>query len=254
MNGFFGSICENIFIFLEEIYYDIVRKTSFKPKSKFNWFVPATDIVCSECSNYGQCKHCDSRGEQSIRRCQRTIEKENYGNLQNLDILEIGCGAKEKGGYIKALVEANNCRWTGVDILSTDLATHVCSVEKMPFPDKSFDVAIGSHTFEHWKKPHKALKEIYRVLKDDGFVSLTAPIHLHGEKDFVLGNFDKIQNILLKTGFKIAKFETWRRKHSDLPVYPLNDYNKKYLRKAGIFEYDNIYIYTVHLIFKKQEV
>ena len=217
-----------------------------------NIYTPVTDIVCTNCSSYAHCKQCDSRGESPIRRCQRAIEIANYSKLHDKDILEIGCGAMPKGGYIKSIVQANNCRWVGIDISPTDLATYVCSVEKMPFPDNSFDIAVGSHTIEHWKKPGKALRQIHRVLKNNGLVSLTAPVHLHGHRNFVLGNFDKVQKIILNNGFAIERFETWRRKHSDLPVYQLNDYNKKYLRKAGIFEYDNIGIYAVHLVLKKK--
>ena len=110
---------------------------------------------------------------------------------------------------------------------------------------------IGSQTIEHWKKPSKALRQIHRVLRPGGIVSLTAPVHFHGHKNFISGNFDVIQKTIMKNGFKIERFETWRRKHSDLSVYQPDDYNKKYLRKVGIFKYDNVEKYIVHFILRK---
>ena len=214
-------------------------------------YTGVTDLECANCVSYEHCKECEANGDFSLRRCQRTIEKQYYSKFSNKDVLEIGCGTQEKGGFIKTIVEANTCRWVGIDILPTNLATHVCGVEKMPFANESFDVIIGSQTIEHWKKTNKALRQIHRVLRTDGTVSLTAPVHLHGHKNFVSGNFDVIQKMIMKNDFKIERFETWRRKHSDLAASRLNDYNKKCLRKAGIFKYDNVEVYIVHFVLRK---
>jgi glycosyltransferase involved in cell wall biosynthesis/SAM-dependent methyltransferase len=236
---------------VETVYDSLLSESKLKNEENLrNMFAPVTDIVCEYCSGYANCRECDTRGEYSFRRCQRMIETKYYGELHNKDVLEIGCGSSEKGGYIKSMTEANNCRWVGIDILPTNLATYVCSVEKMPFPDNSFDVVIGCHTIEHWKKPDKALREIRRVLRNDGMISLTAPIHQHGSKNFVLADFDALQKMILRNGFIIERFETWRRMHSDLPVYEPGDYSKRHLRKAGMLKYDNIERYVIHLILK----
>ena len=167
------------------------------------------------------------------------------------DVLEIGCGTSEKGGFIKKIVEANNCRWVGIDIKETNLATHVCGVERMPFEDNSFDWVIGSQTLEHWKKPAKALREIRRVLRPAGMVSLTAPIHLHGEKMFVAGKLDSIEKLFLQNGFDIELCQKWRKEHCDLVPYRPNDYAKKHLKKAGILDYDNITTYIIHCLLRQ---
>jgi ubiquinone/menaquinone biosynthesis C-methylase UbiE len=204
------------------------------------------DIICTSCSNYKCCKE----GEGSLRNCQRVICELFYTEISNKDVLEVGCGTSEKGGLIKKIVEGNDCRWTGIDIKETDLATHVTCVTNMPFADKSFDWVIGSQTLEHWKKPKKALKEISRVLKDDGKVSLTAPIHLHGTKNFVSGNFDNIERLFTTSGFNIEKAQTWRKYYCDLEPC-MNDYTKKHLRKVGILDHENISTYIVHCVLTK---
>ena len=211
------------------------------------------DVICASCFKYNDCKKYEKAKNYSLRRCQRAIEEMYYTNVTNKDVLEVGCGTKEKGGFIKKIAEANNCRWVGIDILKTNLATYVCSVERMPFEDKSFDYVIGSQTLEHWKKPKRALREIHRVLRDDGKVSLTAPIHLHGTNNFVSGNFNAIEKIFLKSGFNIEIFETWRKSYSDLEPNCPNDYVKKYLRKAGIRNFNQISTYIIHCVLSKSK-
>jgi SAM-dependent methyltransferase len=43
---------------------------------------------------------------------------------------------------------------------------------KLPFPDKSIDVAIFNHIYEHVVDPDAIMSEIRRVLRDDGAVYL----------------------------------------------------------------------------------
>ena len=44
------------------------------------------------------------------------------------------------------------------------------NVEFMPFKDNSLDLLISRGSIFFWKNIDKALREIYRVLKDDGFL------------------------------------------------------------------------------------
>ncbi len=203
---------------------------------------------CKSCVKYESCKT-----EVSLRKCQRTLEELYYSGIKDMDILEIGCGNSKKGGFIKNIVEKNNCRWSGIDIIESDITTHVCGVEKMPFEDESFDWVLGSQTLEHWNKPKKALKEVKRVLRPNGKVSLTAPIHLHGEKMFVRGDFQAIFNLIQKSGFNIEKFETWRKNYDDLEPAAPTDYAKKKLKKAGITDATGMTNYIIHCIISKAD-
>jgi ubiquinone/menaquinone biosynthesis C-methylase UbiE len=228
------------------------------------------DIVCTACHKYGYCKeykeinrkNITSNGRQSgepspIRKCQFAICELYYTKIKDKDVLEVGCGNKKKGELIKKIVKKNNCNWTGVDIKKTDLTTYVCSADNMPFEDNSFDCVIGSQTLEHWKKPLKVLKEIHRILRPAGKVYLTAPIHLHGRKIFVSGDFDAIEKLFLKSGFDIEKIERWRKNYCDLEPF-FHTSAKKYLRyvkkcrgKAKTSNYEKPTIYAIHCILKK---
>ncbi len=209
------------------------------------------DIICISCFKYDYCGESEKSQNHSLRRCQRAIEERYYKEIHDKDVLEVGCGTKAKGGFVKEIVEANNCRWAGIDIQETDLATHVCSVEKMPFEENSFDWIIGSQTLEHWKRAGRALREIRRVLRHTGKVSLTAPIHLHGNKIFVAGKLNLVEKLFRKNGFDPELCQTWRKKHCDFVPYRPNDYTKRHLKKAGILDYDNITTYIIHCLLVK---
>lgn len=230
------------------------------------------DVICISCRKYDYCKEYERVNRKNvtpegkryirqspIRNCQAAICELYYTKFHNKDVLEVGCGNSKKGGLIKKIIEENNCKWTGIDIKETDLTTHVCSVTRMPFEDNSFDYVIGSQTIEHWKKPRKALKEIRRVLRPDGKLYLTAPIHLHGGKIFVSGDFKSIEKLFFKSGFDIEKIETWRKNYCDLGPYLHKTakkhlrYVKKHLRKSGILDYQKVTIYVIHCILTKSK-
>jgi len=228
------------------------------------------DVICTSCHKYDYCKKYSELNRKNatpdgkryspqspIRNCQAAICELHYTKVHNKDVLEVGCGNSKKGGLIKSTLESNNCRWIGVDLEETDLGAYVCNVNHMPFEDNSFDYVIGSQTIEHWKKPRKALKEIRRVLRPEGKVYLTAPIHLHGGKIFVSGNLKSIEKLFLKSGFDLEKIETWRKKYCDLGPYLHKTakkhlrYVKKHLRKSGTLDYEKLTIYVIHCILIK---
>lgn len=218
------------------------------------------NIICTFCHKYSYCKECkesNCKTPSPIRRCQIAICESRYSKLHNKDILEVGCGSSKKGGLVKQIVEENRCRWSGVDIKKTDLTTHVCTASHLPFGDASFDCVIGSQTLEHWRKPGKMLREIRRVLRPEGSLYLTAPIHLHGGRMFVYGDFDSIEKLFLKRGFDIEKIETWRRHYGELGPY-LHPTSKKHLRyarrhikRAGKSANEDLTIYLIHCILTK---
>lgn len=54
-------------------------------------------------------------------------------------------------------------------------------VQKMDFPDKSFDVVICCHVIEHVDNDRQAMAEIFRVLKPGGFAVLQVPLAINLE-------------------------------------------------------------------------
>lgn len=95
-------------------------------------------------------------------------------------VLEVGCGV----GHILERIQKGEL--TGIDIseiqikrakerLKDSAKLIKCSAENLPFDDKSFDRVICTEVFEHTLEPKLVLNEVYRILKDDGIISLSVP-------------------------------------------------------------------------------
>lgn len=61
----------------------------------------------------------------------------------------------------------------------------ISDAKMLSVPDKSIDMVICSAVIEHVNEPSMVISEIYRVLKHNGKIVLTAPHihHIHGEPD-----------------------------------------------------------------------
>lgn len=118
--------------------------------------------------------------------------------LQNLkiapddELLDVGCG----DGAATALFP---CRKTGIDpsaglLKKAPFKTVHGKAEKLPFPDKSFDIVISLTAAHNFDDVEKALNEIKRVAKRDIVVS-------------VLKRSSRFQRIekLINTNFKVIK-------------------------------------------------
>ena len=75
-----------------------------------------------------------------------------------------------------------NCEYITGD-LDPKLAEVQVDVTNMPFKDKTFNYIIINHVFEHIKNEEKAISEVKRCLKDNGFLLFSVPINLD-EKTF----------------------------------------------------------------------
>jgi len=74
-------------------------------------------------------------------------------------------------------------KFIGMDMQKGPGVDVVASAEKIPFPDKSFDLIICLETLEHTEKPWIVCTEIERVIKPNGVVIVSSqqnfPIHMH---------------------------------------------------------------------------
>lgn len=95
-------------------------------------------------------------------------------------VLEVGCGA----GHILERIPRGSL--TGVDIspvqierskkrLGTRAELLIAKGESLPFEDESFDRIICTEVFEHVLEPELILREMKRVLKMNGIISLSIP-------------------------------------------------------------------------------
>lgn len=93
-------------------------------------------------------------------------------------------------------------------------------VTNIPFDNQTFDIIYCSHVLEHVPDDRGALREFYRVLKDDGLVVLMVPVNVEEtiedpsitdpkERERLFGQWDHVRkygpdfiNRVRKAGFK----------------------------------------------------
>ncbi|PWJ59009.1 methyltransferase family protein [Dyadobacter jejuensis] len=68
---------------------------------------------------------------------------------------------------------------TNLEYITADIESPLAKVKMdihdIPFPDNSFDVAFCNHVMEHVEDYHRAMSELYRVLKPGGFALIQSP-------------------------------------------------------------------------------
>lgn len=94
-------------------------------------------------------------------------------------LLDIGCGKMPYKNYI--IQNSKVDKYVGLDIenaitydsaIKPDLTWDGIS---MPFENSSFDCAFGTEVLEHCPNPEIILKEVHRVLKEEGVFFFTVP-------------------------------------------------------------------------------
>ena len=112
----------------------------------------------------------------------REVAEEVSSKVSSEKILDIGTGP----GYVPLEIarKSQNLEIKAVDIspamvriasknaedagLSGRVQFQYGSAESIPFGDGYFDLIISTISFHHWAKPKECLKEIHRVLKNNG--------------------------------------------------------------------------------------
>jgi ubiquinone/menaquinone biosynthesis C-methylase UbiE len=168
---------------------------------------------------------------------------------KNAKILEIGSGLGLLGKAIKELTNGE------VDYFGIELAykSAQASSEKglfevqadavnLPFADSSFDIIISADVLEHIPNSEQTIKEIYRVLKENGraFIVIADPseprfnkVKEHIKRSDQKTDVDYWENLFERNGFYVNKESEkyrrgdWRkifnlpilRKLKDMPVF-----------------------------------
>ncbi|MCB0405407.1 MAG: class I SAM-dependent methyltransferase [Bdellovibrionales bacterium] len=101
---------------------------------------------------------------------------------------------------------------------NVDVQVDVCELQ---FPDKSFDLILCSHVLEHVANDKKAMKELRRVLTNDGIAIILVPIsgntsledasvtdpkereRVFGQRDHVRRYGSDFKNRLVEAGFTV---------------------------------------------------
>lgn len=103
------------------------------------------------------------------------LNKKNK-KLEKMDCLDIGGStgfvAKILSPYVKSVhvidIDKNAIEFGKKHNLARNVHLKVVDALDLPFKDKSIDLVICNHVYEHVANQNTLVKEIYRVLKDDG--------------------------------------------------------------------------------------
>ncbi len=78
--------------------------------------------------------------------------------------------------------------YSNIDYLSADIdpkkAMRAEDITNLSFSDSSFDVIFCIHVLEHVADDNKAMREMHKVLKEDGFALLDVPINYKLDKTY----------------------------------------------------------------------
>lgn len=162
-------------------------------------------------------------------------------NLENLDILEVGCGRGGGASYVARYLKPNSIK--AVDIsqkainycekryTSKNLEFIQADAERLPFKNESFDAVINVESSHCYPNISKFFSEVYRVLKPGGyflyadFRNKKSIVNL--EKSIDQTNFEKIkiENITSQIVQALEKDDLRR-------VDLINRLTPKFMRKA----------------------
>ncbi len=120
-------------------------------------------------------------------------------------VLDVGAG--EYGRYNQHFSYKEYVR---MDTNHGDKVDLVGSADNIPLPDDSFDSVVCTQVFEHLKNPEKSAKEIYRVLKNGGYLLVTVPQtnELHEEpNDFFRYTKFGLESLFGTVGFKTVSLD-----------------------------------------------
>lgn len=120
-----------------------------------------------------------TRWEHRVHKCIRQLHVCLEMMPDAKEVLDVGSSA----GYMLEAAKRLGLRPTGVDV--STFAVSLCrergyaaragQLEKLPFPDASFDIVTCKHTLEHIDHPLDGLAEIRRVLRPGGVAFLIVP-------------------------------------------------------------------------------
>lgn len=124
-------------------------------------------------------------------------------------VLDVGCGCKP---YERIFLLADN--YVGLEYDSDNnrktkkKADAFYDGKKFPFADCEFDAVLFFQVFEHVFNPHEFLSEVWRVLKPNGCILLTAPFIWDEHEqphDYARYSSYGLMSLVTESGFEIIE-------------------------------------------------
>jgi len=118
----------------------------------------------------------DDRARKAAK-IRAVLDAEQAFNREDVRILDIGCSF----GIILEQVTPRGGLGIGVDMDRSigrhgrNLAFARADAENLPFADRSFDIVICNHVYEHTDDAGRLFAEVRRVMRDDGVCYFAGP-------------------------------------------------------------------------------
>lgn len=190
-------------------------------------------VACKNCPSFDTKKQaCSINFGSPLRKCVVSSIEAHLHDCKGKSVLEIGFGRFK---LAKKLVQRAGGTWTGVEpkrpkeekpTIGKGGYGHATYI---PFPDRTFDKIFAIQSLEHWgqkaggvREPScysECVAEVSRVLKPGGTIYLDAPVHLHGNEMFIMGDLAKVRSIFSDKIWKNVQIEKWRENYEPLERY-----------------------------------
>ena len=223
--GYNDGKFKEIEYFIKGLRAPIYKLLNFNSKFKF---------ICPICNYRGPFlkKHnrphakCPKCGELERARFAKLLLDEIFFKEQSkkMSVLHIS-----PENFLKKSFRKNCKHYVSADLYRTDVDC-MFDIQKIPFPNESFDLIFASHVLEHVEDDYRALYEIKRVLKNKGIAIL--PVPLHHEKTVDFSQRPKNQRIIRETG--LDYFDRYKKVFKQVDIYNSDSFESKYNLTIGI--------------------
>ena len=139
--------------------------------------------------NYS-CPHCYSPDRSRLYAIylERKFQEIDFNN-KSIHLLDV---APDKG-LSEWIKKHSKIRYRSVDLFMEEADDHADVTNLNIYQDNSFDIVICSHVLEHIADDNKAISELYRVMKTNGFGIIMVPILLNLESDIEDPEYNTIE-------------------------------------------------------------
>ena len=94
--------------------------------------------------------------------------------FEDRDVVDIGCGRGILEAAFGPIAKSfRSCDLNDINFFT--LKIDLCSAEKIPYPDRSFDTVMLISVIEHVPKPELAMGECRRVIRENGKLIVAIP-------------------------------------------------------------------------------
>jgi|SRR5450759_738422 len=154
--------------------------------------------------------------------------------------LDVGCGGgfflklcRDAGYEIAGVELARQARQTANDLLSIDIAAD--PIEDCKFASESFDVISLNNVLEHLPAPIRTLREVHRVLRPGGLVTISVPNASFGK--FVVKYLTPVARLLRQRSpiYSLAVFDATMHVYAFSPTALQSAIEQAQFRNVELF-------------------